>query len=664
MIHIIYRYVQGDNHKPRPPYYSKAVCLESLLNASRLVQASTGTLLSDGPIDSIARELIGSAWSIREVPKAGLHESFLLALEVAAALPADEWVYLVEDDYLHVADALRKLSEVAEISGADYVTLFDDPLRYRLTVDVMPDLPVHEAKLIPTATHHWRTIESTTFTFATKAGTIRDDMNVFKENVAHQLAHPSHVMDREAWRELQGLGSHKKRGTRRTLLGAIPALSTHMEVTALAPVIDWAAEAQSANVRIRQTLLAVRGAVPARKMGPPPPMPGALSIGAEEESAVVAVIRSQRLGRFGSPRDVPSRVEEFERRFAVHMGTERALAVSSGTAALHAALVGLEIGIGDEVIVPAYTWLGTATAVCNAGAIPIIADIDSSLTLDPESVESCISPHTRAIVAVHMRGAPARMAELCAIAKRHRLFVIEDVAQAMGGSYRGRRLGTIGDAGCFSMQTFKILDVGEGGVVIARDPVAFERVAAFHGLPSSAQTLLSLNFKMNEMAGAVGCAQLDRLDGMLAQMRETKRAVWEVLRDVEAVSPLSLRAEVDRAGDTCVSATFFAETAGKAEAIHEALLSESIGSFRYYRPGTPDPHVFCHWDAIMQQKPLSPRGGPWRFSERAIVYAPDMCPQAIDLLSRGVEITILPQFSRGDVADILVGLRKVLARCA
>src|SRR5262249_36041085 len=153
----------------------------------------------------------------------------------------------------------------------------------------------------------------------------------------------------------------------------------------------------------------------------------------------------------------------------------KAIAVTSGTAALMCGLAGVGIGPGDEVIVPAYTWIAAVSAVLMMGAIPILAEIDDTLTLDPADVARKITPRTKALMPVHMRGAPARMADVLALAREHGLRVVEDVAQAPGGSYYGRSLGALGDAGCFSLQFNKIITCGEGGLLVTSDDEVYKR---------------------------------------------------------------------------------------------------------------------------------------------------------------------------------------------
>lgn len=226
--------------------------------------------------------------------------------------------------------------------------------------------------------------------------------------------------------------------------------------------------------------LAVEGGTPAIREPLPPMYPGGMRIDAEEEAAVLEVLRSKRLFRYYGPNPGPSKVAELEQEFAARMGASHGLAVTSGTAALICGLMGLEIGPGDEVILPAFTWIASASAVVAVGAVPILAEVDDSLTLDPVDVEAKISPYTKAILPVHMRGLPCKMDALMGVARKHNLKVLEDSAQANGASFKGRRVGSIGDAGAFSLQFNKIITSGEGGMVITSDRMVFERAVMFH----------------------------------------------------------------------------------------------------------------------------------------------------------------------------------------
>ena len=287
-------------------------------------------------------------------------------------------------------------------------------------------------------------------------------------------------------------------------------------------------------------------------------------------------MRSKRLFPFYGlePTIRRSRVAALEDSFAKRTGTAHAVAVNSGTSALVSALAALEIGPGDEVIVPAYTWYSTVSAVLAVGAVPIVAEVDDSLTLDPADVERKVSPQTRCIVPVHMRGMPARMDALCELARARGLRVLEDVAQAAGGSFDGRALGSIGDAGAFSFQFSKVMTAGEGGMVTTDHSNVYRRTTMYQdsaALPnlgfSVAEWLPGVNLRMSELHAAVLLAQLERLDAIVtrapraqapaeaARPARARRARGRLparqrrrRRDRNRARVLSLRSELRRAG--------------------------------------------------------------------------------------------------------------------
>ncbi len=212
--------------------------------------------------------------------------------------------------------------------------------------------------------------------------------------------------------------------------------------------------------------LARDGGTPARTRPERPMFPGGMELGDEEAEAAARVIRSHNVFRYYGVGDGPHEVADFEREFAEHMGAKHALCLNAGSSALICGLIGAGLRPGDEVIVPAYTWNATPNAVIAARGVPVLAEVDDSLTLDPEDVARKLTPRTKAILPVHMRGAPANMTALTALAAEHGLILIEDACQAAGATFEGQRLGTFGDAGAFSLQFNKIITTGEGGVLI------------------------------------------------------------------------------------------------------------------------------------------------------------------------------------------------------
>ncbi len=266
--------------------------------------------------------------------------------------------------------------------------------------------------------------------------------------------------------------------------------------------------------------------------------------GPEEEAAAIEVLRSRSLFRYYGP-NLLRRTEAFEAAFAELVGVPYAIGVSSGTAALACALVGMGLPAGAEVIIPAVTFVACANAVGWARGIPVLADIDKSLTLDPDAVEERITDRTFAIMPVHLANVAADMEPIQGIARRRGLRIVEDAAQAVGVRYHGRRVGAWGDVGAFSFQQEKNITAGEGGAVTTEDPDVYDRVARYqdqggqfttsyghirgHAAP---EPTVGVNLRMTELAGALLGIQLKRLDPMLDRLRAIATHIKAELVDV------------------------------------------------------------------------------------------------------------------------------------
>jgi 8-amino-3,8-dideoxy-alpha-D-manno-octulosonate transaminase len=417
--------------------------------------------------------------------------------------------------------------------------------------------------------------------------------------------------------------------------------------------------------------LAIDGGSPSRQRKDPPMYPGGMLIDAQEEQAVLEALRARRLFRYYGPQAGSSQVELLENEFKGLMGSPHALAVNSGTSALICALQGVGVGPGDEVILPAYTWIASASAVAAVGGIPVLAEVDESLTLDPADVERKISPYTRAILPVHMRGVPCQMDRLLEIAARRGLAVVEDAAQADGASFGGQRLGTLGDAGCFSFQFNKILTAGEGGMLLSRSADVYRRALMFHdvvgGLRNHFPTeeiLWGINFRMAELQAAVMRVQFKRLEGLLASMRRAKQVLSSGLEKLARRRAISLQRIPDPAGDASIALIFFARDAAAACLIAAALQAENIGAGVLYRPDVTDYHIYAHWTPLIEQRTWSAAGGPWRWAQREIRYTRDDCPRSLELLGRAVHLNVNPLFTDADLEETLDGFEKVLGKLA
>lgn len=352
------------------------------------------------------------------------------------------------------------------------------------------------------------------------------------------------------------------------------------------------------------------------------------------------------------------------------VGVKHCLAVNSCTSALTASYRALGIGAGDEVIVPGYTFFATAATVVACNAIPVIVDIDETLCLDPEAVERAITPRTKAIVPVHIRGAAAQMDALMEIAKRHGIAVVEDVAQAGGGSFRGRRLGSIGHVGCFSFDYYKIIVSGEGGFITTNDEWLHTRAQSWHDCAAcwrpdrfarerkEGELFCGENYRMSELEGAVALAQIRKADEVLAGYRRAKKLIKDA---IEPCPGLSFRRLTDEAGDTGICLVMYLPDADTTKRALEAIKAEGVAAGGIYDSKVRDWHVYTYWEHILARKSVAGDGLPWTGvpADQLPRYAPDMCPRTLDLLSRAILVDIEPNYSDEDCASIAHGLNKV-----
>ena len=410
--------------------------------------------------------------------------------------------------------------------------------------------------------------------------------------------------------------------------------------------------------------LAIHGGDAVTREPFPAVLHGPYEIGAEEIAAVTQVLESQKLFRFLDHEN--SWCTALEKKFAAYTGCDHALAVGGGTAALICGLTGIGVGDGDEVIVPGFTYIASAAAVLIVGGVPVIADIDESLTIDPADVERKITPRTKAIMPVHMRGIPADMDAVLDIARRHKLLVIEDCAQACGGSYKGKPLGSMGDVGCFSLQHYKIITAGEGGMVVTNNRDVFDRAAIRHDSAmcfwrpgeSNVRPFPGENFRLNEMEGALGCVQFDRMDNILGRCRAIKR---RIAAGIDGLPGVRLHVAPCVEGDCGIALGFFCETGEKANAFAQALQAEGVPAFSVYDKTIPDRHIYCYWEYVMEKASSDPLGRPWTSPahDQQRKYTPDMCPRTLDILNRIVGFGITQAYTEQHVDWIIEAVKKV-----
>lgn len=312
-------------------------------------------------------------------------------------------------------------------------------------------------------------------------------------------------------------------------------------------------------------------------------MPGFEMIGAEEQAEIDEVFRRGgvlfRHG-FDALRDGCYKVRDFEAAFAKYMNVPHALAVTSGTAALRVALAALNLQPGDEVITQAFTFVATAEAIIEARLVPVCCEVDDTLNMDPVDLERRITPRTRAVIAVHMLGTPARLREISEICRRHDIVLIEDAAWGCGGSLDDKRLGTWGRMGTFSFDYAKTMTTGEGGMVVFQQQADYERAAAWHdhghennpAVPRWEDTRSGsgFNYRMTELQGAVGLAQLRKLDDVVRRQRTNRDALWRSVGDLAGVTPRAVPAGSQETADALV---FEVESAECAREVRNRLLA-------------------------------------------------------------------------------------------
>ncbi len=352
-------------------------------------------------------------------------------------------------------------------------------------------------------------------------------------------------------------------------------------------------------------------------------------MGEEEKAEVMDVLSLGYLFRYGRQDDKSFRAKTYqlEQEMARYCGAAHCVAVSSGTASLLALLKAIGLKPGDEVIVPAYTFVATYSAVIFAGGIPVLAEIDESLNLDPEDIERRITPRTRAIMPVHMLGNPCDMNSILAVANRHGLPVLEDACQANGASYHGKKVGTLGLAGGFSLNIFKTINAGDGGFLITSDNDSYESAFAFHdqghkpnrtGVEVGSRKILGLNFRMNEMTAAVALAQLRKLDHLVATLRAKKKIFRELIGEI---SGMRFRTVHDPAGECATLLTVIFDSAERASAVAGRLDTLTVNHSGW--------HVYANMEHVLEF--LKENGQP---------HALGAYPRTDDILSRSINLSV------------------------
>ena len=395
---------------------------------------------------------------------------------------------------------------------------------------------------------------------------------------------------------------------------------------------------------------------------------GAAAIGVEEEELVLDVLRRKEPFRYYGfdPARPPPMAARLEKEFREYIGTDLALAVTSGTAALETAMAAAGIGPGDEVIVNAWSWVSCFTAIVRVGARPVLAEIDDALNLDPAEIGRLATPRTRAVIVVHYQGVAAEMEAICHEAHRRGIFVIEDCAQSLGTRYRGRQIGTWGDVATYSLQSNKVATSGEGGMIVTRDLKIYERAVRFHDLgnyrpyhaaivPASEPAFAGGQFRMSELTAAMALAQLRKVDRIRDHCR---RLHARIVPRLAGLKGLTLRRVPDPAGEFGFEIYLFLASAERVAVFREKLDARNVNCGQ--RTGT---YPQYNRDYVKTGLAYVPAASPFRdFKDwPAPGYRAEDFPRTEDLTRRFVAIPLGWLYTDADadhIADSIIAVHR------
>ncbi len=372
-------------------------------------------------------------------------------------------------------------------------------------------------------------------------------------------------------------------------------------------------------------------------------MPGTELFGKEEKEHVMEVLETGILFRYNhdAQRKGIWKAKQFEKEFAEYHGAKYCHMVSSGTAADCVSLASVGVGAGDEVIVPPFTFIAPVEAVINCGAVPVFAEIDETLCLSAKSIEAAITPKTKAVVLIHMVGAMAQIDEIVEVCNKHNIILIEDTAQALGGSYKGKMLGTFGKVACYSFDFFKLITAGEGGAIITNDECVYTTAHTYsdHGHShigdnrgAEDHPILGTNYRIGELNAAVGLAQFRKIDYILERLRANKKVLKDYLKKFPQVT---FRNVPDEAGDSATVLNFFLPTQQDAEKACAELGKEGVAAAYWYNNNY---HFIKNWHHLKECKVAGPVG--MQFLDKPQDYNNLDLPKSYDIIGRLVSINI------------------------
>jgi len=386
------------------------------------------------------------------------------------------------------------------------------------------------------------------------------------------------------------------------------------------------------------------------------PFPARKPFGKEEIKNVTAALKSQNLFSFNG-----TMVRKFESDFAEYYGVKHAIMVSSGTAALHAAVAALDLEPGREIITAPVTDLGTVIGIIYQGCIPVFADWrPGTINMDPAQIEKKINKKTGAVIVVHLAGQPCDMSAIKDICRRHKLPLIEDCAQAYLAEYDGKMTGTIGHIGCFSMQQSKHLTAGEGGVTITNDDDLAERMALFRdkGWERCKEgprrySMLGTNYRATELTGAVALAQLKKVARVVNCRRKLGDLLGRLIKDIPGIA-------IPKSPAKAISSYWFYPlfiTGCDMRKFAEAMAAEGVPVW----PGYTGKPIYLCSEVFTKKRTFGKSGWPFTSSSygKPIEYREGLCPVAEGALNQLVVISILENWGRKEIEDIAAAIRKV-----
>lgn len=400
-------------------------------------------------------------------------------------------------------------------------------------------------------------------------------------------------------------------------------------------------------------------------------MPGFELFGDEERKEVNDVLETGILMRYGfdGPRKGIWKAQELEKAITETFGCRYAQLTSNGTAALTTAMVALGIGAGDEVIMPAFTFVASFEAVLSVGAIPVLVEIDETLTLNPTSVRNAITSKTKCIMPVHMCGSMADLDALAAICAEHHLILLEDACQSIGGTYKGKALGTIGDAGTFSFDFVKMITCAEGGVVMTNNKDIYTKSDGYtdHGHDhlgvdrgADLHPFIGYNFRISELHAAVGLAQIRKLDTFLALQKKNNKLLRSYL---EQIPEINFRVIPDGGDDSCSFLSWFLPTSELMQAVVAEMKEQGIlaGNFYWFANNW---HYISKWDHLKNSTTLSRIS---KEQETALLQLKTtQFPESDAIMSRCLSTAISLVWTDEQIKDkgekMVVAIKKVLAK--